>query len=161
MAKVGVALAFLVALAFPARAQTVKVDSLLFEQLQPYAADTIEHIACLYGSVHGDTVQLSSYYLPNQAPIGRHGASADTDGCRAALAIWHDHAVPLDSAKQKLDYLYFTLTDQHTFITTTNAPIAIVAVAGVWCLWTRQQVQAAWARNLTPLPMIVEQCLHN
>jgi hypothetical protein len=161
MANVGVTLAVLWALALPARAQTVKVDSLLFEQLQPYAADTIEHIVCLYGSTHGDTVQLSSFYLPNQNPLGHHGATADADKCAAALAIWHDHAVPRDSAKQKLDYLYFTLTDQHTFLTTTNAPIAIVGVDGVWCLWTRQQVQAAWAKNLTPLPMIVEQCLHN
>ena len=161
MAKVGVALAFLVALAFPARAQTVKVDSLLFEQLQPYAADTLEHIVCLYGSTHGDTIQLSSFYLPEQHPLGHHGAVGDADKCRAALAIWHDHAVPLDSAAWKRDYLYFTLTDQHTFLTTSIAPIAIVGVSGIWCLWTRAQVQEAWARNLTPLPAIWEQCLHN
>lgn len=161
MAKVGVALAFLVALALPARAQVVKADSLLFEQLQPYARDTIEHVVCLYGRVSRDTAYLSSFLVPNQRPLGTHGASADTEDCRAAFAIWHDHAVPLDSAKQKLSYLYFTLTDTHSFLASSNAPYAIVAVDGVWCVWTRQQVEVAWARNIIMLPPEWEQCLRN
>ena len=161
MAKVGLALATLVAFAFPTRAQVVKADSLLFEQLQPYARDTIEHIVCLYGRTTQDTVFLSSFLVPKQTIIGTHSASADPDYCRAAIAIWHDHAVPRDSAAYKLRYLYFTLTDTHSFIISSNAPYAIVGVDGEWCVWTRQQIQTAWARNIIVLPPVPEQCLHN
>lgn len=139
------------------RAQAVKIDSSIAHALDALAHDSVEHAACIYGRTVPDTFFLLSYTLPKQTPVGTHGLSADDNDCWSALAHWHSHPVPRDSAPE--NYLYYSLTDEHTFAKTTNVPLAIVSVPGARCLWTRRQVVRGYDMNLTPLPPAPEQCV--
>lgn len=157
MAKVGVVLAALTAFALSANAQAVTVDSSVAKALDSLARDSIEHVACLYGHSAPDTFYLTAYGLPAQIPIGTHNVVGHAGDCWSALAHWHNHPVPKDSVAES--YLYYSLTDEHTFTRTTNTPLAIVGVPGAWCIWTRQQVLDGYLRNLTPLPPYPRQCI--
>ncbi len=157
MAKMGVVLGVLVALARPASAQAVSVDSQVVQALDALAHDSVEHIACLYGRTAPDTFFLTTVGFPAQKPIGTHNVVGDTGDCWSALAHWHNHPVPRDSVAES--YLYYSLTDEHTFTRTTNTPLAIVGVPGAWCIWTRRQVLQGYIANLTPLPPVPAQCI--
>lgn len=156
--KVGAALlVFGAAMADRACGQAVVVDSAVAIPLQRLAQDSVEHVACIYGRAVPDTFYLTSFTLPIQKPLGTHNVAADTNDCWSALAHWHNHPVPKDSVAAS--YLYYSLTDEHTFTKTENAPLAVVAVPGVWCIWTHRQVQEGYDMNLTPLPGKPQQCI--
>lgn len=137
--------------------QSVAIDSTLARALDQLSRDSVEHVACIYGRTAPDTFFLAFYTLPKQTPIGTHNVASDEDACWAALAHFHNHPVPKDSVAES--YLYYSLTDEHTFTKTINAPLAIVGVPGAWCIWTRRQVVQGYAMNLTPLPPVLDQCI--
>jgi hypothetical protein len=136
--------------------QNVFVDAATASALNELAKDSVEHVACLYGFTRPDSVFVISYALPRQAPIGTHNVTDAADDCAAALVHWHSHTVPKDSVAPA--YLYYSLTDEHSFINTTQAMLAAVGVPGGWCIWTRLQVLEGYHRNLTPLPPVRSQC---
>jgi hypothetical protein len=156
--KVGFALLVLAAaVANKACAQNIVLDSSVSVALEPLAEDSIEHVACLYGVAAPGQIELVVASLPKQAPTGTHNVSADSGSCMSALVIWHNHAVPKDSVAES--YLYFSLQDEHTFVYSTDAPLAAVGVPHKTCFWDRQQVQAGWAENRTPLRPVAGQCV--
>ena len=136
-------------------AQEVIMDSSVAAVLDSLARDSVEHVVCLYGATKPGTVALLAYTMPRQQPIGTHNVSAAVEDCLAAIGHFHNHPIPKDSTAAS--YLYYSLTDEHSFIKSSQALIALVGVPGMVCGWTRQQVQEGLAMNLTPLPAIPAQ----
>lgn len=134
---------------------TVSVDTTVLQRLDALAKDSVEHVACLYGSASPRGFFVVAYELPSQEPIGTHNVAAAD--CPTALAHWHHHPVPADSSRER--YLYYSMTDQHSFLTTSNAPIAFIGVPGKWCMWTRLQVKEGWDTHQVPLRVIEGQCV--
>jgi hypothetical protein len=135
--------------------QTFAMTVPVAQQLQQVAADSLEHVYCLHGLDMPDTL-LISVAIPVPLTFSTPHNAGSTVGC-LGLAVWHNHPVPADSAPAA--YLYFTMTDQHTFLTYEQAPLAIVGVrSGAWCTWTRSQVKKAWDLHLVPLRPIEGQC---
>ena len=137
--------------------QQVAIAPEVLQALDRLSRDSVEHVACLYGETVPDTIKLLMYQVPPQSPIGTHSVRANTDGCFAALAHWHSHAVPPDSSGQ--NYLYYSFTDTRTFLTTSQAPVAMVGVPGIVCVWTRREVKAADDAHLIVLPSVPVHCL--
>lgn len=143
----------------------VTLDSTLqVNVLLPFARSTTEHVVCLYGSTEPTHIRLTKALVPEQHPItagsqnneNRQGVSAAVEPCASAIGIWHNHPSPPDSAR---GYLYFTTTDQHTFLYEHQAMVAFVGVSdGAWCMWTRAQVRNAWNDHLVPAPSVTGQC---
>lgn len=104
----------------------------------------------------GVHVTVSNTLVPGMQYSTSHSASAESCG-PSTLGHWHNH--PLDVGKTATDMLYYSLTDQHTFVTSESAPFAFVGTAnGHWCYWTRTQVKKGWAENRTPLLLVEGQC---
>ena len=133
------------------------VDSSIVRPLDHLAHDSVEHVACLFGSTSPDTMFLNTYVIPPQAPVGRTGAYSDDRACLTALAHFHTHVVPKDSTAT--DYLYYSTTDQHSFTHVLQTQLGIVGVPGIWCFWTRLQINEAWTQHLTPLWPHPSQCI--
>lgn len=144
------------AFASKACGQSVALDSNIASQLDALARDSVEHVACLYGFTKPGVVALTDVVFPRQTPIGTHNASASIEDCFAALALWHNHPVPKDSTAP--DYLYYSFTDEHSFVSYSTAMIALVGVPGVMCSWNRTQVQDGLGQHLLKLPPVHEQC---
>lgn len=136
--------------------QVVTMDTHVQARLDSLAETPTEHVVCIYGVVDPDTVFLLS--LRQQAEsLSAAQTVVAVEPCNTALAVWHNHPVPADSTPA--GYLYFTKTDQATFLRYEQALLAFVGVrTRRWCMWTRRQVTEAWTRNLTPLWPIAGQC---
>jgi len=137
----------------------VSIAPSLQQQLAEAASGTTEHVWCLTGMLASSGYHLTSgYELPSlpTTVAGQPGVVA-SDTCGPVLAVWHNH--PIAAGESARDVLYFTKTDQHTFIWYELAPIAIVGAGDKWCYWTRDQVLQGWKDNLSPLPAVPEQCV--
>lgn len=141
------------------RAQ-VQLDSFARGVMDSFTADSTEHVVCFGGTVTDDAISLYNPYVPEQHPFVQSmpngttqpGTSVDMGICSRAIAIWHNHPVPRDSIPST--YLFFTLTDQRTFLDETSALVAMVGVRdGSWCWWSRAQVVVASRdhRNIAPI----------
>jgi hypothetical protein len=136
-------------------AQAFVMSDAVAVQLRQAAASPTEHVYCLFGTWTRDSLVATSALPQAESLSTNHNVVAQT-GC-LALAVWHNHPVPADSVPAS--YLYFTTTDQHTFLTWEQAPIAIVGVrGGAWCAWTRLEIKRAWDLHLVPLRPVVGQC---
>src|SRR5256885_2003670 len=137
----------------------VTLDSVVQRDiLLPFAHSTTEHVVCLYGSTEPTHIRLTEALVPEQHPntVGspnsenHQGTSAVIEPCASAIAIWHNHPSSLDSAK---GYLYYSMTDQHTFLYENQAIVAFVGVSdGSWCMWTRGQLRSVWDAHLVTAP---------
>jgi len=127
------------------------------DSLSKFSSDSIEHLVCLDGRAIGDTVYFDAMRIPEQQ-ASAHGVTVQGThtGCGSALAVWHNH--PKQAGETAEMGLYFSSSDQNTFLRYEEALFAIVGVDGAMCLWTRRQVHAGWLLNLTPLPPIEKQC---
>lgn len=132
-------------------------DSTIRSTLNTFGRDSIEHLVCLDGRAEGDTVFIEAMRIPEQEQSRTGVVRRGKVGCGASLIVWHNHPVGgVDETPES--NLYFSSSDQNTFLRYEEALLAIVATPGYMCLWTRRQVHAGWALNLTPLPAIEKQC---
>lgn len=151
------ALGLLLLIAMPLSAQRLRFADSISAKLRTYAADSVEHLVCLDGHVTGDTVSIDAMREPTQ--IGSATGvrrQNDQQGCGVTLIVWHNH--PTAAGDSAWSNLYFSLSDQNTFLRYEVALYAIVGVRGAWCMWTRDEVHAGWLLHLVPLPAIAERC---
>jgi hypothetical protein len=135
--------------------QAISMTDTVSAQLTSASAAPTEHVYCLYGTTVPGNFWISQAVEQLATFSDGHNVAAPT-GC-PALAVWHNHPVPADSEPRT--YLYFTMTDQHTFLTEEEAPLAFVGVrGGMWCGWSRHQVKQAWDLHVVVLGPVTGQC---